>query len=503
MPLLCRFFGSLLLCLTGMGAAASPDIILILADDLGYGDLGRHGNPVLKTPNLDAFHDQSVRFTDFCVSPSCSPTRASLLTGRDHLRVGVTHTVTPREHLSREAVLLPQVLKSAGYESCIIGKWHLGDGPGYNPQDRGFDLNITSQKGGTAHFNPVIGRNGVWEKQPRQGYREDIYFDEAMTFIRERRVDSAGARKPYFLYLATYSPHAPLAAPPEFIAPYKGRVDDKTAAFMGMAANLDWNVGRLISFLKQQSLDQDTLVIFMSDNGGTYGIDVHNAGMRGCKCTVWPGGTRAVSLWRWPARWQPQEVGALTAHLDVLPTLAELAEARVPDALKPKLEGRSLKGLLETGRDDWFAQRMVFQHVTRWPGGMAAAHREVLGAVRWQQYLLVRNRPCDDPDGMCRADKQNRCNSLRRVINGQNNDIYTRNALFHWGSTPGRGWALYDIRTDPGCHADLAEVRAPVVQKLLPAYLKWWDSAYPEMLSAGGDAALKPSMRPGVEAENR
>jgi arylsulfatase A-like enzyme len=502
MPLLCRILGSLLLGLAGVDAAASPDIILILADDLGYGDLGRHGNPVLKTPNLDAFHDQSVRFTDFCVSSSCSPTRASLLTGRDHLRVGVTHTVIPREHLSREAVLLPQMLKSADYETCIIGKWHLGDGPGHNPQDRGFDLNITSQQGGTTHFNPVIGRNGVWEKQPRKGYREDIYFDEAMKYIRDRRVDTSQPRKPYFLYLATYSPHAPLAAPPEFIAPYKNRVDDKTAAFMGMVANLDWNVGRLMGFLKQQSLDQETLVIFMSDNGGTYGIDVHNAGMRGCKCTVWPGGTRAVSLWRWPARWQPREVGALTAHLDVLPTLAELAKAPVPEKLKPRLEGRSLTGLLETGRDDWFAQRMVFQHVTRWPGGMAAAHKEVQGAVRWQQHLLVRNRPCDDPDGLCRADKQNRCNSLRRVINGLNSDIYTHNALFHWGATPGKGWALYDIRTDPGCHADLAEVRAPVVQKLLPAYLKWWDSVYPEMLSAGGDAALMPSRRPGTGTEN-
>jgi arylsulfatase A-like enzyme len=480
----------LLLSFTSLLQALPPDIILILADDMGYGDLGRHGNPVIKTPRLDALHEESVRFTDFCVSPSCSPTRAALLTGRDPLRQGVTHTLQPREHLERSAVLLPQVLKAADYESCMIGKWHLGDDRGFKPQERGFDLAITSRQGGTEPFDPALVRNGG-EPEKRQGYREDVYFDEAIEFIRQRRrPDAPAPARPYFLYLATYSPHSPLAAPESFIKPYRAVLDAEKAAYAGMVANLDWNVGRLLDFLNEQKLAKDTVVIFMSDNGGTYGVDLHNAGMRGCKCTVWPGGTRAISFWRWSGHWQPHEVPQLTAHLDVLPTLADLADVKVQPALAAKLEGRSLRTLLEGGEDAWFQGRMVFQHVSRWPGGTAADHRESQAAVRWGSYLLVRNRPCTNRDGLCRADKQNRCNGLRRAINGLNKDTYTRDALFHWGATHGEGWALYDVRRDPGCHADLADVRRPVVEKLLPAYRAWWDAIYPEMIAAGGDAPI-------------
>jgi arylsulfatase A-like enzyme len=482
--------------------AAPPDIILILADDMGYGDLGRHGNPILKTPHLDAFHDESVRLTDFCVSPSCSPTRAALLTGRDPLRQGVTHTLPPREHLDRSAILLPQLLKNADYESCFIGKWHLGDEQGYSAHQRGFDLSITSRNGGSVPFDPTMVRNGGMPEL-RKGYREDVYFDEAIHFIRKRRAEEkAKPRKPYFLYLASYSPHSPLAAPAPFIAPYRQTLHAQQASYAGMVANLDWNVGRLLNFLKKQGLEKDTIVIFMSDNGGTYGIDLHNAEMRGCKCTVWPGGTRAISLWRWLGQWQPKKVDALTAHLDVVPTLAELAGIKLEPKVAARMEGHSLKQLLEHGEDPWFRSRMLFQHVTRWPGGTAAQHRDSQAAVRWSNYLLIRNRPCSDSTGVCRNDKQNRCNGLRRVMNGLNKDIYTRNALFHWGITHGQDWALYDIERDPGCQVDLAEMRLPVVAKLLPAYRSWWDSVYPEMIAAGGDMPIQlPPMMPKGDKE--
>lgn len=185
-------------------AANQPNILFILTDDQGYGDVARYGHPLLKTPHQDSLHDQSVRFQNFYVSPSCSPTRAALMTGMHEFRSGVTHTTEPREHLDLNALILPQLLKSAGYRTGFIGKWHLGNDGKYNPTNRGFDWNSTSAGAATVHFDPVIIRNRVREK--RTGYREDLLFDEAMAFID----DAKGS--PFFCYLATYSPHAPVKA---------------------------------------------------------------------------------------------------------------------------------------------------------------------------------------------------------------------------------------------------------------------------------------------------
>jgi len=158
-----------------------PNIIFILTDDQGYGDIGRHGHPVLDTPNLDRLHDESVRFDNFYVSPSCSPTRAALLTGMHEFKNGVTHTLEPREHLYKEATILPQLLKTAGYKTGWIGKWHLSDRAGYGPHERGFDWCSTNVKGPHRHFDPEMTRNGI--RTQRKGFREDVYFDEAMTFL--------------------------------------------------------------------------------------------------------------------------------------------------------------------------------------------------------------------------------------------------------------------------------------------------------------------------------
>ena len=220
MKLIFLFLATLLLAPSAVlraaeGTAPKPNIIFILTDDQGYGDLGRHGHPLLKTPNLDALHDQSVRFDQFYVSPSCSPTRAALLTGMHEFRNGVTHTTQPREHLDKDAVLLPQLLLSAGYRTGFVGKWHLGGEGEYAPEKRGFAWSSTNVGGPNVHFDPVMIRNR--KREPRKGYREDIFFDEAMAFIDERK------DAPFFCYLATYSPHAPLAAPAEFTAPFRGK----------------------------------------------------------------------------------------------------------------------------------------------------------------------------------------------------------------------------------------------------------------------------------------
>ena len=461
-------FVTLLAALTLHAAdAPKPNILFILTDDQGYGDLSAHGNPILKTPNMDALHRDSVRFTDFNVSPSCSPTRAALMTGMNNLRVGVTHKMSPRNAMITSVPTLPQHLKSAGYTSACIGKWHLNHGPGTQPTDRGFD-----------HY---VQTGSHYTKDGR--YREDMFFDEAMRFMEGSK------DKPFFCYLATISPHAPLIVPDKYVEPYRGKVDDDTAHFYGMIANIDENIGKLLRWLEEKKLADSTIVILMNDNGGTYGVDTFNAGMRGCKCTVWPGGTRAFSFWRWPGKWKPHDVDALTAHVDVLPTLTALAGVELPAPEKGReLDGHSLVPFLEGGDEPWFRERRLYLHNTRWPGGMAADHKDCMAAVRWQNYLLIRSRPCANPECNKRAVSQ--CDILRLVERGHTKNIYTKNAQFIWGVTPGNGWALYDVRKDPACSDNLATTHQDITDRLHGAYDRWWDAIYPQMIADGGDARV-------------
>ncbi|MEY3894487.1 MAG: Arylsulfatase [Verrucomicrobiota bacterium] len=472
--------GILSLCLVAAlpARADKPNILFILSDDQGYGDLGKHGHPLLKTPHLDGLYSDGVSFENFHVSPSCSPTRAALLTGMHEFRSGVTHTTSPREQPARDAVLLPELLKGAGYRTGFIGKWHLGNDSGYRPEDRGFEWTSTNAGGPREHFDPVIIRNGAREE--RQGFREDVLFDEAMDFIKE------SGDKPFFCYLASYSPHAPLAAPESAIAPFRGKVTDGQAAYLGMISNLDDNVGRILNFLKERDIEKNTIVIYMNDNGVTEGLDVYNASMRGCKCTVWEGGTRAMSLWRWPGKWPAHTVKNLTAHLDVLPTLCEVAGLKPPEALASKLEGFSLTPLLESDKPaEWHEERMLFSHVGRWPGGLAAAHKHAMCSVRQRHHLLLRSVPCDDP--ACN-DNEGQCATLRRVKAGARKATYTEdNAQIHWGVTPPGKWALYDVSSDPGCTKDLFSGDASRVAKMEQAYDRWWDQVYPQMIANGGD----------------
>ena len=257
-------------------ALTRPNIILILTDDQGYGDVGRHGNPVLETPHMDRLFDESVRFGDFCVSPSCSPSRCALMTGMHEFWSGVTHTIQGRNTMSLEATTLADVLRGAGYATGIFGKWHLGHQGAFRPEKRGFDYSLTTvEDTQRSHFDPVLLRNGVEESH--SGFRTDILFREAIRFIE------ANQDNPFFCYIPTYSPHKPLVAPEEFMARYKGRVSDDEAAFFAMLANIDENIGRLMGRVGELGLDDNTLIILMNDNGATCGVDLWNANMRGCK----------------------------------------------------------------------------------------------------------------------------------------------------------------------------------------------------------------------------
>jgi len=316
---------------SGLTRAAEPfpNVIVILTDDQGYGDLACHGNPHLKTPHLDRLHSRSVRFTDFHVSPTCAPTRSALLTGRHEFYNGVTHTILERERLSLKAVTLTQELKRAGYRTGIFGKWHLGDENAYQPGKRGFDEVFIHGAGGIGqtypgscgdapgnnYVNPVIRHNGVFEAT--QGYCTDVFFRQAISWMSETK-----ASAPFFAWIAPNAPHAPLIPPPGYVAPGNPAIPADVAKFYAMIENIDENVGRLMKFLAERGLEKDTLVIFMTDNGSAHGAKLFAARMRGAKGTPYEGGTRVPCFWSLPGRLPSgRDCTGLTISRTLTPTL--------------------------------------------------------------------------------------------------------------------------------------------------------------------------------------
>ena len=444
-------------------AGKRPNIVFVLTDDQGYGDLSCNGNPILKTPNIDRLHHEGVRFSDFHVSPTCSPTRSALMTGRHEFRNGITHTILERERMTLKATTLAQVLKSAGYTTAIFGKWHLGDEDEYQPDRRGFDEVFVHGAGGigqtypgscgdapgNTYFSPAIKHNGRFEKT--DGYCTDVFFGQATKWIA-----SVKGKKPFYAYIATNVPHGPLQVRPEDEARYADKVQDKNAAkFFGMLANLDDNVGRLLAKLAEWGIERDTLFVFMNDNGGTAGCKIFNAGMRGQKGTAWLGGTRASSLWRWPAALKPATVDKLCAHIDFFPTLAEIAGAKLDDEVKAQVEGRSLVPLLTDANAAW-PDRVLFTHLGRWPKGAAPA-------------------------------------------TGKYTTCSVRNPRWHLVSA-GKGvekdWQLYDVKADIGEQTDVAAQNPDLVKQLDAAYEKWWGLVQPQLVN---ENATGPKINPFKE----
>jgi arylsulfatase len=446
-------------------AAPRPNIIIILTDDQGFGDITCHGNPKIKTPNMDRLHQEGVRFTDFHVSPTCSPTRCSLMTGRHEMKSGVTHTIMERERMSVKATTVAQVLKSAGYTTGIFGKWHLGDEPDHWPDKRGFDEMFIHGCGGIGqsypgscgdapgnkYFDPAILHNGTFEKT--QGYCTDIFFGQAMKWMDEKRKGPA----PFFAYVTPNAPHGPLVCPDDYVKKYEGQgLEPNVMAFFGMITNIDDNIGKLLAKLGEWGIERNTLVIFMNDNGGTAGVKVFNAGMRGGKGTPYNGGTRAASFWRWPGTLKPADVDGLACHRDIFPTLAELAGAKVPDEVARKLDGRSLVPLLKDPAAPW-PDRYIFTHIGRWGKGKAAESKYAGCSVRSPRYNMV---------------------------------------------SPGKGggggakWELYDLKQDPGETKDVAAEHPEIVKEMAAAYDKWWDEVLPCLEN---ENAVGPAVNPFKE----
>jgi arylsulfatase len=420
-------------------AGSRPNIVLIITDDQGYGELRCHGNPTIRTPNLDRLHSESTRFTAFHVSPTCAPTRASIMTGQHEFRNGVTHTVLQRERLALDATTLAQVLSDAGYTTGIFGKWHLGDEKSYRPAQRGFTETFIHGAGGigqsyegscgdfpnNSYFDPYVLHNERVEKT--KGYCTDVFFAEAANWIESNQ------DRPFYAQIATNAPHAPYICPPGYDKEYlNAGLDKQAAAYYGMITNIDENVGRLLKRLDELNLTDRTLVIFMTDNGHAPG-HVYNAGMRGRKGTAYEGGTRVPAFFRWPGTVEAGvDVPSLAAAIDLFPTIAEICGAPVPSDVK--LEGRSLVPLLQDSNAEW-PDRYLFTHLGRWETGKAAEAKYAECAVRSKRFRLVNNRE------------------------------------------------LYDIESDPGEQKNMINNHPEVVAEMRRAYDEWWDSVQPRLIN--------------------
>jgi len=314
-----------------------PNVILILTDDQGYGDLSCTGNPVLKTPHLDRLYTESVRLTDYHVDPMCAPTRAALMTGRYAARTGVWSTLRGRYYLRRGEVTIADVFSSSGYRTGIFGKWHLGDNYPYHPYNRGFQESLSFGGGVVGeipdywdndNFTATYDRNGEYEQH--SCYCTDVWFNEARQFMM------ADEDLPFFCYISTNAPHGPFNVHEKYSAPYlEQEISENRARFYGMIANIDENIGQLRQDLVDNELVENTILIFMGDNGTAAGTgltkdglptDGFNAGMRGKKTWVYDGGHRNACFVHWPKGHLAggRDVEKVTAHVDVLPTLVDL-----------------------------------------------------------------------------------------------------------------------------------------------------------------------------------
>jgi arylsulfatase A-like enzyme len=370
-------------------APAHPNVILILTDDQGYGDLGVTGNPHVRTPVIDRLAGESIRFNNFYVSPVSAPTRSSLMTGRYCLRTGIRDTYNGGAIMASDEVTIAEMLKPAGYRTGAFGKWHLGDNYPFRPGDQGFDESVTHLSGGmgqvgdfttwfrgdSSYFDPVLWHNGHPEKYP--GYCSDIFASQAIGFIEKNRGE------PFFCYLAFNAPHTPLQVPDEYYRRYRNidpasgfdndnrpfpkmseRNKEDARRVYAMVSNIDDNIGRLLKKLDELGIADQTVVIFMTDNGPQQWR--YNAGMRDLKGSVYQGGIRVPFFLRYPAGFRGnREISTMAAHVDVLPTLAEICHTDLPD--DRIIDGKSLVPLLAGGEAGWPDRELFFYWNRRYP----------------------------------------------------------------------------------------------------------------------------------------
>ncbi len=368
-------------------AARRPNVIIVLTDDQGYGDLSCHGNPALKTPNLDRLYAESVRLTDYHVAPMCTPTRSQLMTGCDALRNCAMNVSSGRTLLRTDMPTMADVFAASGYSTGLFGKWHLGDSYPYRPQDRGFQESVwfpSSHIGSCSdywnndYYGDTYRRHGRLQRY--EGYCTDVFFNEAMEWMGKRHA----AGEPFFACIPTNTPHGPLFVPESYRQPY-AKLPPALASFFGMIANIDENMGRLEKMLVETGMKENTILIFQSDNGGTAGVRFYNAGLRAGKVTLWDGGHRTPFFLRWPAGGirHGRDIEELTEVQDLLPTLIDLCGLKRPAGAD--FDGVSLAGLLR-GERERLEDRMLVVQFSRMNVG-----RPQWGdaAVLWRKWRLV------------------------------------------------------------------------------------------------------------------
>ncbi|QDU62206.1 Arylsulfatase precursor [Planctomycetes bacterium Pan216] len=454
---------------TGAGAdERPPNVIIVMSDDQGYGELSCHGNPILQTPHLDRLASQSIRLNDFHVAPMCTPTRGQLLTGLDAFRNGAMNVSSGRTLLRPELRTMADYFRAGGYRTGIFGKWHLGDNFPYRPEDRGFDetlwfpsshINSVPDYWDNDYFDDTYVRNGARVRE--KGYCTDVFFREAMEWIASQKDG-----QPFFVYLPLNAAHWPHFVPERYREPIREAMKRNAdivdhlpkqlrvalVSFLAMCANIDENMGRLDDFLEREGLADDTIVIFLTDNGSTMGEKYFNAGMRGKKVTLWEGGHRVPCFVRWPAGdlGAAREVDELTQVQDLLPTLAECCGL---SGLPTSLDGTSLAPLLR-GEVDQLDDRMLVINYSRMPGRRShdgpnnrAVPRKNGAAVLWKNWRLL------------------------------------------------EGERLYDLRDDPHQDRDVASQHPDIVQKMRAHLDDWW---------AGVEETAKQPQRVviGHEADN-
>jgi len=442
-----------------------PNIILVMTDDQGMGDLACLGNPLLKTPHLDCFYEKATRFTDFQVSPTCAPSRAAIVSGRHEFKNGVTHTLYEREYMALSTTTFPQLLRKGGYETGIFGKWHLGDKDAYLPYNRGFSEALIHGSGGIGQpwdfpinrptdkkrglrrcFDNVLLHNNTIVQT--KGFCTDVFFQAALGWMKKQY----SAKKPFFAYISTNAPHGPYIAPEKYAKRWlDDGWDEATAGRYGMIENLDDNFGLLVQKLDEWNAWDNTLVIFMTDNGQSGKTPIKNgkkipaykAGYKYGKGQPYEGGTHVPAFWRWKGvLGEGVDIPALIAHVDLYKTFCYLAGVDIPDNIQ-KLDGRSLLPLLENPKAEW-PDRNLFIHRGRWGKGLEPDEHKYKGAaVRTQRWRLIwENNSAGESD-----------------------------------------FELYDISQDPFQKQEVASEYPEVVKKLKTAYNQWWNKTTPLMVN--------------------
>ena len=457
--------------------SARPNVLIVITDDQGFGDLGVHGNPVVQTPHLDRLAKEGVRLTNFYVSPVCSPTRASLLTGRYNYRTGVVDTFLGRSLMHADEVTLAEMLKAAGYRTGIFGKWHLGDNHPLRPIDQGFDEALVLKggglgqpsdlPGGSSYFDPILLHNGKPRKT--RGYVSDVIGTATADFIATNR------DRPFFAYLAFNAPHTPLTeVPQEHYERYRamdltaGRFAgpgwplgqtmnaDAMARVYAMVSNIDENVGRVLAKLREVGLEKDTIVVFLTDNGPQQ--PRFNGGMRGLKGTPYDGGVRVPCFIRWPAGLGAsagRTVDRVAAHVDMAPTLLAACGVTPPPGVK--MDGINLLPLLtgKVGADAW-PDRTIY---VQWHRG-EVPQRDRSFAARSQRWKLVQPAGTD-------------------------------------GKPFDPRYELYDLSAEAAETRDVAAEHPEVVEQMRADYRRWFDD-----VTAGRDLAQPPRIHVGTRHEN-